>query len=86
MLDTIKPWLGKVVKHFKGDLYLVLMVAEHCDTGQLFVVYKALYDDCKVYIRPLEEFMSKHPKFDVSRFEITQINSVKGEFNPSLLN
>lgn len=40
-------------QHFKGNEYEVLDVAEHSETGELFVVYKALYGEGKIWIRPL---------------------------------
>ncbi len=40
-------------QHFKGNEYEVLGVAEHSETGELFVVYKALYGEGKIWIRPL---------------------------------
>lgn len=50
MSDTIK--LG-VYKHFKGNEYEVLAVATHSETLEPMVVYRALYDDGGVWVRPL---------------------------------
>lgn len=50
--------IGGVYRHFKGNNYRVLDIAEHSETGELFVVYKALYGERKTYIRPLEMFKS----------------------------
>jgi len=51
--------IGKIYRHFKGNLYLVLDLAEHTETGEKMVVYKALYENLKVYCRPLDMFLSK---------------------------
>ena len=51
--------VGRVYRHFKGKLYLVLDLAQHSETGEQYVVYKALYGDCKTYVRPYLMFASK---------------------------
>jgi hypothetical protein len=48
-----------IYKHFKGGLYLVTDVAEHCDTRQEFVVYRPLYGEYGLTIRPAEEFTGR---------------------------
>ena len=47
-----------IYKHFKGDYYLVEDVAINTEDNALYVVYRALYDESKLFIRPLEMFLS----------------------------
>lgn len=70
--------VGRVYRHFKDKLYLVLDLAQHSETGEQYVVYKALYGDCKTYIRPYLMFASgvDHEKYpDVKqtfRFQLVE--------------
>ncbi len=50
--------LGKY-KHFKGGEYEVVGVAKHSETLEDFVVYKALYGNNDLWIRPLKMFLEK---------------------------
>lgn len=61
----LKKMMGRVVRHFKGKDYLVLDVAEHTETGETLVIYKALYWGNKVYARPIKMFLSEvdHEKY-----------------------
>ncbi len=62
--------LGKY-RHFKGNEYEVLAVAKHSETLEEMVVYRALYGDSDVWVRPISmwneivEYNSKEQK----RFE-----------------
>ncbi|NVJ66183.1 MAG: DUF1653 domain-containing protein [Gammaproteobacteria bacterium] len=53
MTNTIQKG---VYQHFKGQKYEILDVATHSETGEQYVVYKALYGDFGTWIRPLEMF------------------------------
>ena len=47
---------GGKYKHFKGNLYEVINIARCSETLEEFVVYKALYGDYGLWIRPLKMF------------------------------
>lgn len=48
-MEEIKPgrW-----QHFKGNEYEVLYLAKHSETLEPMVVYRALYGECGVWVRP----------------------------------
>lgn len=45
--------LGKY-RHFKGNEYEVIGIAQHSETLEPMVVYKALYGDGGLWVRPIE--------------------------------
>ncbi len=60
-----------IYKHYKGNLYEVLMTARHSETEECMVVYKTLYGDFSTSVRPFDMFVEK-VEVDgkwVSRFE-----------------
>lgn len=43
-------------RHYKGNDYQVLGVATHSETGDSLVVYRPLYGDQNLWVRPLGMF------------------------------
>lgn len=41
-------------RHFKGNEYEVIGIARHSETTEPMVVYRALYDDGSIWVRPAE--------------------------------
>ena len=70
-----------IYKHFKGDYYLVEEIAFDSETKEKMVVYRRLYGDGTLWVRPLDMFLSEvdHNKYpDVKekyRFTLVNIES-----------
>lgn len=46
-------------RHYKGGLYEYICEARHSETEEYYVVYRPLYNDSGVWIRPKEMFFGK---------------------------
>ena len=46
--------IGAKYRHYKGNLYEVVGVARHSETLEEMVVYRALYGDGEIWVRPAE--------------------------------
>ncbi len=74
---------GGIYRHFKGDYYLVETLAKDCETTEPVVVYRQLYGNGGLWVRPLSSFMAevdkkKYPDVkQVYRFEYQEVKSVK---------
>ena len=51
-----------VYKHFKNYYYILEDVATHSETGEKYAVYRQLYGNGELYIRPLDMFLSEVDK------------------------
>ena len=74
--------INRIYKHFKGNYYIVVDVAYHSETKEKMAVYRQLYGDNRLWVRPLDMFLSEvdHEKYpDVKqkyRLELQDIESV----------
>jgi len=75
-----------IYKLFKGDYYLVEDIVKDSETKQEMVLYRRLYEDGGLWVRPKEMFLSEvdHEKYpnvkQKYRFELQDIKSVASKF------
>lgn len=63
--------IGKKYRHFKGNYYIVEQIATHTETNEKMVVYRALYGNNDIWVRPLNSFTEKVDKNNQKhRFEL----------------
>ena len=78
MMTDRTPVAGQVYRHFKGNLYKVLHIGIHSESGELMVIYEAVNGSGTTWVRPLFGFVSEvdHEKYpDVKqqyRFELVE--------------
>lgn len=63
-----------IYRHFKGNLYQLLEIAKHSETMEEFVVYKALYGEQGIWVRPLKMFEEtiERDGIQLKRFEFVE--------------
>ncbi len=77
---------NRIYRHFKGDYYLVVDIATHSETNEKYVIYRRLYGDGGLWIRPIDMFLSEvdHQKYPNEkqkyRFELQEIESVANNY------
>ena len=67
------PKKGKY-RHYKGNEYELMYIANHSETLEKMVVYRALYGEGDVWVRPLEEFLSTATRDGVTRHRFEEID------------
>ena len=66
-----------IYRHYKGNEYDVLSIAKHTETLEPMVVYRALYGDQDVWVRPLAMFQEtvEVGGKTILRFELIKANN-----------
>lgn len=54
---SFKP--GALYQHFRGKYYRIISLATDTTTDRIVVVYQALYGNCELFTRPLNEFVEE---------------------------
>lgn len=77
---------NRVYKHFKGNYYLLVDTGLDSETLEELVIYRKLYNDGALWIRPLDDFLGEvdHEKYpDVKqkyKFELQEIEDARKSF------
>ena len=83
-MDRLK--INGIYKHFKGDYYILEGIGIHSETKEKYVIYRGLYGENEVYLRPYDMFFEKvdrqkYPNVKQEyRFELQDISSVAKDF------
>lgn len=72
-MNTAYPRAGKY-KHFKGNEYELLYIAKHSETMEEMVVYRALYGEGGVWVRPLSMWSESVKHCGVTMLRFTPID------------
>lgn len=52
----VRPSAGQKYRHYKGNMYEIIGIARHSETLEELVVYRALYGEFGLWVRPLSMF------------------------------
>lgn len=83
-MDTHIPEIVPgIYRHFKGKQYRVIGIAAHSETGEAMVVYRALYGEQGLWVRPASMWTERierdgysGPRFSLVRKEGEECNKL----------
>ncbi len=65
-----------IYKHYKGDYYIVEDIAIHSETLEKMIIYRGLYENSPLWVRPYSLFLDEVNKNNQKyRFELQEIKS-----------
>lgn len=85
------PQSNEIYRHFKGNEYKIIALAEHSETGETLVIYQAMYGEGKIYARPIDMFLGKVDKekypeaTQEQRFELVSEEDEAFDMDPLVL-
>ena len=77
MEEKHRNLIGREFRHFKGNRYRLEGFAKDSETMEELVVYRALYGDGGLWVRPAEMFFETIERDGkrMKRFELEEVNS-----------
>lgn len=59
MTESLSPNIAGTYRHYKGNRYEVLGFATHSETEEQLVLYRSLYGDYGLWVRPSDMFFGQ---------------------------
>ena len=74
MTENQADLVGRTFRHFKGNLYRLEGFAKDSETLEEMVVYRALYGECGLWVRPAKMFFETVERGGktMKRFELVE--------------
>lgn len=72
-----------IYRHYKGQQYRVVGVAQHSETEEQLVVYQTLYGAFDLWVRPLSMFLEQVEVEGLQQSRFTLLHEEKSLFTPS---
>ena len=67
--------INNIYQHYKGNLYIVEGIATNSETMEEMVLYRGLYGDHKLWVRPLKMFLEE-VNIDGKRWRFEEVERV----------